>query len=596
MTSPDYIQVLSGYCEDKDGHHLVLPSKASILRQIVAGPRIRHPEAKLDLCYVTDYIVVTSGPSSLWPKKAYRNPLDQLVGFLDNKHGQEWEIFEFRAEGTGYPDSEVYNRIHHFPWPDHHPPPFAIIPNVMASMRNWIKRLDEDTGNDPQEEDKKKKRVAVIHCKAGKGRSGTVVCSYLISEEGWKKEDALERFTARRMRAGFGHGVSIPSQLRWVGYVDRWANQMGKTYVERPVEIVEIHVYGLRDGVKVSVDGYVDNGRRIQTFHTFNRHEKTVVEEGNGSWPSAPPSNHESPSNKDDEMLSTPVKGTPQSSSLQLNHTSSGSTQTVILKPSSPVILPTSDINIDFERRNKAGYAGFTVVTALAHVWFNAYFEGGHEGDDSGVFAIEWDAMDGIKGSYRKGTKALDRLKVVWKYAKKEGDSAPLERVITQPREGEPVPESQPADWRGDDGVSSAEVVDSGHSGGAALQIGAMIDEGVVSMGKRLGLRKSHPDSANLSRASSPVEDDMAPVRKNTEIRKAEDSEDEGVKVCGPGGEDQVSYDDSSENELPGHRDANSGEGAGVGLGKAAHILSQMKPGNKSEEETQQQSEGKHSA
>ena len=27
---------------------------ASLLRQIVAGPRARHPEAGLDLCYVTD--------------------------------------------------------------------------------------------------------------------------------------------------------------------------------------------------------------------------------------------------------------------------------------------------------------------------------------------------------------------------------------------------------------------------------------------------------------------------------------------------------------------------------------------------------------
>ena len=28
--------------------------KASILRQIVAGPRLKHAEAGLDLCYVTD--------------------------------------------------------------------------------------------------------------------------------------------------------------------------------------------------------------------------------------------------------------------------------------------------------------------------------------------------------------------------------------------------------------------------------------------------------------------------------------------------------------------------------------------------------------
>lgn len=63
-------------------------------------------------------VIVTSGPSAVWPKKAYRNPLDQLIAFLDRKHGEDWAIFEFRAEGTGYPDSEVYNRIHHFPWPD----------------------------------------------------------------------------------------------------------------------------------------------------------------------------------------------------------------------------------------------------------------------------------------------------------------------------------------------------------------------------------------------------------------------------------------------------------------------------------------------
>lgn len=29
---------------------------ASFLRQIVAGPRTRHPEAGLDLCYVTDQV------------------------------------------------------------------------------------------------------------------------------------------------------------------------------------------------------------------------------------------------------------------------------------------------------------------------------------------------------------------------------------------------------------------------------------------------------------------------------------------------------------------------------------------------------------
>lgn len=32
---------------------------ASLLRQIVAGPRVPHPQTDLDLCYVTDNIIVT---------------------------------------------------------------------------------------------------------------------------------------------------------------------------------------------------------------------------------------------------------------------------------------------------------------------------------------------------------------------------------------------------------------------------------------------------------------------------------------------------------------------------------------------------------
>lgn len=527
-------------------------------------------------------VIVTSGPSAVWPKKAYRNPLDQLIAFLDRKHGEDWAIFEFRAEGTGYPDSEVYNRIHHFPWPDvsspesnigcvtdrpqHHPPPFAIIPNLMAAMRNWIQRLDQE-GGDVSE--KTTRRVAVVHCKAGKGRSGTVACSYLISEEGWKKEDALQRFTARRMRAGFGPGVSIPSQLRWVGYVDRWANSMGKKYVERPVEILEVHIWGLRDGVKVAIEGYVDNGKKIHQFHTFTRQEKNIVD--GADIPSRQP--QKTDSKKDSSVLSTPHHVTPESSTFNLN-SSTSNTQTVILKPTTPVILPTSDVNLDFERRNKAT-AGFTMVTSIAHVWFNCYFEGGHEGHSSGVFAIEWEAMDGIKGSYRKGTRALDKLKVVWRYAKRDGDDAPLEKVITEPARGEPVPENPPANWRGEENSETkpSDGFDSGRSGGTAITIGATINSGASTLGKELGLRKSKPDSANVSRASSVKKDGeetTAGVSKDVKEAEAYDSSDEGVKSYG--------LQEDSMEEREDRQDTKVGHAMETGLAKAAHIVAKMKP------------------
>ncbi|KAK8868475.1 phosphatases II [Apiospora arundinis] len=609
---------------------------ASLLRQIVAGPRSKHPEAGLDLCYVTDNIVATSGPSQTYPQRAYRNPLDRLVEFLDKKHGKDWAIWEFRAEGTGYPDNLVYNRIRHYPWPDHHPPPFRLVPMIMASMRNWLNGNDLDAdgvaGEGKQQHEanllekvidtwkgdsKKNPRIVVVHCKAGKGRSGSMACSYLISQCGWKPEEALARFTERRMRPKFGPGVSIPSQLRWIGYVDRWT-QGGKKYVDRELEIVEVHVWGLRNGVKLCVEGFVDEGKKIKVFHTFHRNERLVVEGGapgstgfmdsiydmagygmspgtekeildearetdiqngtnfTGESPSQSPATKtpDTPVAKSPADTPTPVseaetkpakthtpklisrnmsthslkdKMPSRSKSKKLKASATEGTnspaaaqsgksapaeenvdpepggQAVIFKPHTPIRLPTSDVNIDLERRNRAPSSmGLTMVTAVAHVWFNAFFEGNGperdgEPETNGVFEIDWDKMDGIKGSSRKGTRAADRIAVVWRSvvpseggeaagtAAPGGAAAGDEEVIVEPSVGSPVPQMEPADWKGDNAEDPAQD-------------------------KKLGLRVSSPDSAEVSRASSILGGDD-PANKNDNDADSF----EGVKSDMPG-------------------------------------------------------------
>ncbi|RVD89744.1 uncharacterized protein DFL_000737 [Arthrobotrys flagrans] len=351
---------------------------AQILRQIVAGPRIKHPETGLDLVYVTDNIIAMSMPAASGAKLYYRNPLSKVVEFLEKEHAANWAVWEFRAEGTGYDDSAFHNRVFHSPWPDHHPPPFALIPNIMASMRNHLKQGPE--------------KVAVVHCKAGKGRTGTVTCSYLISEEGWRKEDALERFTKKRMRPQFGAGVSIPSQLRYVDYVARWVSEFSKIYVERSVEIMEVHIWGLRENVKIAILGYVDEGKTIKNFHSFTKGEKVLVD-------------------ADEENNS----------------------QMVIYKPKNRVVLPTNDVCIDLEKRTRAA-AGWTFVSALAHCWFNCYFEGSGPTTTSGVFTQDWEKMDGLKGTLKKGIRIFDKIQIVWKVVED------LEsHTIGEPGPGEPV-------------------------------------------------------------------------------------------------------------------------------------------------------------
>jgi protein-tyrosine phosphatase len=513
-------------------------------------------------------VIATSGPSGTYPQRAYRNPLDSLVKFLDSKHGDDWAIWEFRAEGTGYPDSEVYDRVYHYPFPDHHPPPFALIPNIMASMRNW---LHEKEG-----------RVVVVHCKAGKGRSGTASCSYLISEEGWSVHKALQRFTERRMRPNMGKGVSIPSQLRWIGYVDRWKHN--KIYVERQVEVLEVHCWGLRDGVKIQVEGFVDDGKIIKRFHTFAREEREVVrgevktttmtqavqevmyKNGlgrSGSKKSVKP--HELKEtegeaferatdsvpveDKDADATKVKVKdgaldGTAESkeSKIDRRHEEMG-TGDVVFRPARRVVLPTNDINIDVERRNKAAF-DLTMVTAVAHVWFNAYFEGnGPEqngvADESGVFEITWGAMDGIKGSSRKGTQAFEKIAVVWKALKAEEGQPGI--VITEPKQGEPVKQSSPAPWKGAQTVTPSDDKD-------------------------LGLRTASPtdSTANVSKASSEENFNTKPSPTPFVTVPGGDGGDnhlQHVKPHGPAGEEVIEHQHSS---------SGSSEAAGAGGGTSS--------------------------
>lgn len=476
---------------------------------------------------------------------------------------------------------------------------------MMASMRNWLHGGELHEKNDKdlalstdaaqsREASSKTPRVVVVHCKAGKGRSGTVTCSYLISECGWRPEEALTRFTERRMRPKFGAGVSIPSQLRTITYVDRWTRH-GKRYIDRPIEIVEIHVWGLRNGVKVDVEGYADGGRRIAVFHTFKKSERMIVEgnapetgggvsdiiydlagmpvaravegapdnadyadatnlkdpngeaareeeerkrreegaEGNGRVKklSGKTSNLIQHARVKTGLSKKPTlsrKNSTSSSKSQLSGYSEATMENepggmaVILKPTEPITIPNSDVNISVERRNRSPSSlGFTMVTAVAHVWFNAFFEGNGpekdgKSDASGVFSIDWDAMDGIKGSSRKGARALDRIAVVWRVAGSDGPGGvagtPVAgEEVLEPEEGKPVPQMQAADWKG----GNREDPDAE---------------------RNLGLRVASPTSADVSKASSVKSQDLKDDGRPT----GDEDSMTGVRVSGPQGEEQL--------------------------------------------------------
>lgn len=98
----------------------------------------------------------------------YRNDGEDVRKFLDHRHGKNYWVFNFcPLNENSYPASMFDGRVSRYPFPDHHAPPLAILALATREMDIYLKQ-------DPD-------RVVVLHCKAGKGRTGTLACAYLLS-------------------------------------------------------------------------------------------------------------------------------------------------------------------------------------------------------------------------------------------------------------------------------------------------------------------------------------------------------------------------------------------------------------------------------
>ncbi|KAF7323923.1 Phosphatases II [Mycena kentingensis (nom. inval.)] len=143
------------------------------IRRLVSGNKARFKDAtlnlELDLVYLTPRIIIMGYPAD-GIEAFYRNDRAHAKQFLEHRHGKKFWVFNFcPIRENSYDKAFFDGRVSRYPFPDHHAPPLAIMPLVAREIGEWL-------DGDPE-------RVAVVHCKAGKGRSGTMACTYLLSVE-----------------------------------------------------------------------------------------------------------------------------------------------------------------------------------------------------------------------------------------------------------------------------------------------------------------------------------------------------------------------------------------------------------------------------
>lgn len=177
-----------------------------VVRRLVSKNRVRFQRDgfDLDLAYITDRIVAMAYPSE-GGESLFRNPMSEARAFLDRYHPDAYRVYNLCSEKS-YDAAKLGGRVIRFACHDMQPPSLSAMKSFCEDASAW---LDESESN-----------VVVVHCKAGKGRTGVLVCCLLL----WRglcrtPEQAIEHYG--RMRTRNGKGVTIASQVRYIGHFHR---------------------------------------------------------------------------------------------------------------------------------------------------------------------------------------------------------------------------------------------------------------------------------------------------------------------------------------------------------------------------------------
>lgn len=186
----------------------------------------------LDLAYITRNISAMAWPATNF-EMLFRNSMSEVVAFFASKHPNSYRIVNLCSERTYDKDYFTDSRV--YAMDDHNPGEMAQLLQFCDDSHRFIQ-------DDPVH------RTVSVHCKGGKGRTGTMICCYLLYA-GVKTtaESALYHFARLRTKVGSTsfQGVQAPSQGRYVRYFERLMSIPNHTIPSRPLRIRKLKLHDI---------------------------------------------------------------------------------------------------------------------------------------------------------------------------------------------------------------------------------------------------------------------------------------------------------------------------------------------------------------
>lgn len=98
---------------------------------------------------------------------SYRNSLKTVKEFLNNRHRDgTYKVYNLCLEKDRQYKEGTFQKMVTYGFYDHNPPSFSLLEECMKDISEFLKENNQN--------------VAAIHCKAGKGRTGTIIASLLL--------------------------------------------------------------------------------------------------------------------------------------------------------------------------------------------------------------------------------------------------------------------------------------------------------------------------------------------------------------------------------------------------------------------------------